>query len=365
MRMNKVIQAGTLSLTLSKQDQSRLLQLVDFASRENQKRGFLFVSKVLGKHIPVRPSAMRAIYNELADRLPLTADAFVVGMAETATGLGAGVADSLARAHAADGLNVFYQHTTRHILPHEEWFRLSESHSHAVDHLVYRPDSQLLPHITACRHLILIDDEITTGKTLLQLAQGFLQQLPGIEKITIISLLSWLDDSARLAFDQLPVPVTFLQLVKGLCQFTPDDRFQSRLPDQVDRGVCTLPSLEQSGRLGLRMPVSLSASEQAQRDQLLAEGRQVTIVGTGEYLYQPFLIAEELEQQGMDVLFQSTTRSPIIKGDAIERKVVFPVHDDKQHYIYNLPRDRQFTVICETEALAAQNGLLQNNYQDF
>jgi hypothetical protein len=31
-------------------------QLFDFAERRNPKRAFLFVSKVLGRHIPVKPS---------------------------------------------------------------------------------------------------------------------------------------------------------------------------------------------------------------------------------------------------------------------------------------------------------------------
>src|SRR5919197_299309 len=43
--------------------------LAGFAARNNPKRGFLFVSKVLGKHIPARPSAMRHVQDYLASRL--------------------------------------------------------------------------------------------------------------------------------------------------------------------------------------------------------------------------------------------------------------------------------------------------------
>lgn len=156
--IEKHIKAGKLSIMLS-HGEARLDELLAFASRENHKRGFLFVSKVLGKHIPVKPSAMRSIYNELADAcissLPISqtlstassSTTYVVGMAETATGLGAGVADSLARQCPA--MSVIYQHTTRHVLPeHEAWFSLSESHSHAVDHICI---ARIARYTTRCK----------------------------------------------------------------------------------------------------------------------------------------------------------------------------------------------------------------------
>lgn len=40
--------------------------LLGFAERINPKRAFLFVSKVLGRHIPVAPSTMRRAFSDLA-----------------------------------------------------------------------------------------------------------------------------------------------------------------------------------------------------------------------------------------------------------------------------------------------------------
>lgn len=67
--------------------------LFGFAERRNPKRAFLFVSKVLGRHIPVRPSVMAASFESLAAEIPtdLPGPVLVIGMAETAVGLGAGV----------------------------------------------------------------------------------------------------------------------------------------------------------------------------------------------------------------------------------------------------------------------------------
>ena len=66
---------------------------IGFADTVNPKRAFLFVSKVLGRHIPVSPSIMRHAFTDLAELVPddLPEPVLVIGMAETAVGLGAGV----------------------------------------------------------------------------------------------------------------------------------------------------------------------------------------------------------------------------------------------------------------------------------
>lgn len=41
--------------------------LFGIAERRNPKRAFLFVSKVLGRHIPVEPEIMRGVYRRLSE----------------------------------------------------------------------------------------------------------------------------------------------------------------------------------------------------------------------------------------------------------------------------------------------------------
>ncbi|WP_180763813.1 phosphoribosyltransferase domain-containing protein, partial [Vibrio parahaemolyticus] len=68
---------------------------------------------------------------------------------------------------------------TRSILPHaERWFEISESHSHAVSHIIYKPSQEMLDSLIDVENLILVDDEITTGNTLKQLAKEYLKVLP-------------------------------------------------------------------------------------------------------------------------------------------------------------------------------------------
>ena len=83
----------------------------------------------------------------------------VVGFAETATGLGHGVAS----VSAADGGPAPYLHTTRRPAPAgARVVRFCEEHSHAVDQsLALLDDADL----RGGRPLVLVDDELTTGKT--------------------------------------------------------------------------------------------------------------------------------------------------------------------------------------------------------
>lgn len=354
--MIKHIQSGTLTVDCS-QGKARLHDLIDFASRENEKRSFLFISKVLGKHVPVKPSIMRNIYNELADLCVLDSHTYIIGMAETATGLGAGVADSLARKNPA--LNVYYQHTTRHQLSHPIWFTLDEIHSHAIKHILYRPNQSVDQGIHSCQRLILVDDEITTGRTLLQLAERVLKRVPSIKELLIVSLVSWLKKDKIKIFAELSVAVKFVQLIKGEFAFKANPKFSAHLPENIDDGVCEEESRDDLGRTGLLMPYNLPDDVPSQYFKL---DEPIVVVGTGEHLYYPFLLAEQLEKN--DVLFQSTTRSPILNGDAILRKTCFYVGNGKVNFIYNLPTDRKKIVLCESESLASKNGLMNGREEE-
>jgi hypothetical protein len=84
-------------------------ELMGFAARANAKRGFLFLSKVLGKHWPVRPVLMRKIHANLAEQVPvdLPGPVVFIAMAETAIGLGQGVFEAYKNAHPKYGCAVF------------------------------------------------------------------------------------------------------------------------------------------------------------------------------------------------------------------------------------------------------------------
>ena len=90
-RITTLYPAGTLILDVNS-GLSKPVNLIGFAARVNAKRAFLFMSKVLGKHYPARPSRMHEVHQQLAQQLnDLKGPVVFIGMAETATGLGQGV----------------------------------------------------------------------------------------------------------------------------------------------------------------------------------------------------------------------------------------------------------------------------------
>ena len=90
--------------------------------------------------------------------------------------------------------------------------------------------------------------------------------------------------------------------------------------------------------------------------------RPVAVVGTGEFGYEPFLLAERLERAGFEVTYQSTTRSPILVGEAIQSSLSF---EDEQgegvsNYLHNPPsRGQQVIVGYESIRCAEQHTLAQ------
>lgn len=348
MRYQIPIQAGLLDIETRREDLP-LDELLAFASRQNPRRGFLFVSRVLGKHIPCAPTQMRNVYEHLAESLiKLPGPIVVVGMAETATGLGGGVADSLARhRHHND---VLFLHTTRHALQRPSLLHFDESHSHAPEHLLYAPtDSATFALFKAARSLVLVDDEISTGRTLRRLGEQLCQHLPALGCCYLASIVNWLSPQAQQAWGLgLPVSTAFTSLLEGQFHFQADPGFQPTLPPTVAATRSGFSSRADTGRQGLHLPTDLRAVTGP------VPSGPLVVVGTGEFSFQPFLAAEALSQAGHDVLFQSTTRSPILEGEAVGRKLVF---DDEYgegvcNYLYNLPEDRSLILVYEQAEMA-------------
>ena len=64
------LQRGKLNLRPDENSYWKWQDLLGFAERINPKRAFLFVSKVLGRHIPVSPQVMRHAFTDLAQLIP-------------------------------------------------------------------------------------------------------------------------------------------------------------------------------------------------------------------------------------------------------------------------------------------------------
>jgi hypothetical protein len=335
--------------------------------RYNPRRGYLFVSKVLGKHWPAAPSAMGGIHGMLAERLAalgLPKPLVLVAMAETAVGLGRGVFDRYSALADADGL-LFLQ-TTRRRLAAPVLLTSDEPHCHAPAHTVYVPqgDPEKGRILRGARSVVLVDDEITTGKTLRGLAAGLARAATCVRRVVMCSIASFLgpagdgegDAGLPRAARGSPDVVTGrpeasgVSLLEGRFSFrkTSDLPAPAGIRSEGGGGEEGAVALER-GRLGLLPGEGLPDVGRAISGLGLPDGAPVRVIGTGEFLHEPYLLARELEARGHRVVFQSTTRTPAAVAAGIAHAWRFKDNygEGLDNFLYNAPPGFEGeTVVC-------------------
>ncbi|MCB2295503.1 phosphoribosyltransferase family protein [Clostridium algoriphilum] len=357
--------------------------LFTMSARENKKRDFLFVSKVIGKHLPMIPDTLKIIggilsrlwvserensYNyptsELVNTL-ISLDAnhntsnldnilntpiklknktLFIGFAETATGLAQSIYQNFS--------NAAYIHTTREkITSIEPALFFKEEHSHAVEHTLFPYEKDFFNKYD---DIVLIDDELTTGKSALNL----IRCLPG-KYFGIISILDWRDaNSYKMFKDEPGIDVRVCSLLKG-------DIKCSKSKDIISDDVIIAPSStslipftefifpiresiegynKSTGRFGITSQDNIKINKEiGSISEILKRERtpgNCLCVGTGEFIYLPCSISSKL---GAYVYYHSTTRSPVharnITSYGNKNKIAFQSPDDETitNYLYNIP----------------------------
>lgn len=354
------LQSGLLRLKVFRADLP-LDDLCGFASRRNRKRGFLFVSKVLGRHIPVRPETMSQVHSALARRIPgdLPGPVVFVGLAETAVALGHGVRDQFAALTGRP--DTFFLHTTRYRLNREILVEFLEEHSHAPSHILYRPAaSEFREALQAARSLVLVDDEASTGKTFINLTRALQPALRSLEKVVTAVITDWRKRELRSAYrNSMPVEASTASLLDGEYEFEPETfSHEDDAPPATGKNV-PLDALLSSnyGRLGVTSCPRLLVP-----DLGAVSGQRILVLGSSEFVYPPFVLAAELERAGAVAFCQATTRSPVRTGGAISCALEFKDNygEEITNYLYNVRReDYDRILLCtETPASLLDTGLL-------
>lgn len=410
----------------------QLGDLFALGARKNPKRNFLFVSKLIGKHISVQPEipvisgrlladlfylkgeavnnpftqlSVQAIKGEVdanyayqvteANKHNLAEKTLFIGFAETATGLGHSVFN------AFDQNNHFIHTTREKISELKSVFDFEEEHSHATSHSCYGLDNQFFEKFT---NIVLVDDEVTTGNTAMNLIKSLNKYHPN-KKYSVLSLLDWRQDSDLVRIEQqkkeLGVPVDFISIVGGSVSYTnqqvPFKEHQKNpilgkcayneyylgglsrkgLSLQVDGGKYNNYCLF-TGRFGLdsedNRASKIYARELASKLGRFIQGKKVLVLGTGECMFLPSLIASELKQEtGKDILYHSTTRSPIY----IMNKEDYPIQsgfkylfsnggETVDYFVYNVNVDKFDEVIMfgEVQMNTAEVAYLRQKFEE-
>ncbi|HEV2569605.1 phosphoribosyltransferase domain-containing protein [Sphingomonas sp.] len=342
---------GSLEVSVTRADWP-LDVLCGFGARLNPKRGFLVVSKVLGRHIPAAPQLIRASARDLAARLPpdLPGPVLVLGLAETAVCLGQCVHAELRASTGRD--DIFFIHSTRQLIEAPLLCRFEEPHSHASAHLIYQPR---IEGFVPPRSLVLVDDELSTGTTLANLAEALVRCWSEVETIWVATLTNWSDGGWQW---RMPRRCGSASLLKGRLrwQAAPDAAAPMPMFEREAPALGRIAEHRNLGRLGLREPLACPPLPAPRSGRL-------RILGTGEFTYSGLLVAEELQRRGCDVVVQATTRSPARIGGAIGRSLAFADNygTGVPNYLYNADPDdgRETWIVHETGAQSIDPDLIR------
>jgi hypothetical protein len=394
-------------------------ELVRLGLRDNPRRLHLLVSRVLGKHIPTDPRIVLGAGRLLGalvdddltgaggDDLPALGAALsralssagepaaatsasdgsasdgsaagfedavtralaaragrarpsiaVLGFAETATALGHAVSDGLPGSR--------YLHSTRRIVAGAQPLAgFAEEHSHAPDHRLLPDDAAFLAAYGPDEPLVLVDDELSTGRTAANTIAA-LQAVWPRRRYVVAALVDVrpapaqsagvpADDALAEVALRLGVRVDVVALARGAVEVPADARERlgaalrsAAMPSRAApaptgeprriaprhaakapaadpaRIVVPARAIRESGRHGIlpgdRAALAELARETAERLATAAPTGPVLVLGGEELMYAPLRIAAELAALRPDdaehaVRFSTTTRSPALPLD--------------------------------------------------
>lgn len=370
-------------------DQPNFKELLGIALRKNPKRAHLLVSKVLGKHIPVEPDVAINAANTMADQIAETADTSkaltVFGYAETATCLGALVADRLLDTH-----DVSYIHSTRYpIHGSVEYGSFEEAHSHATSHHITPNDSMILDDTN--RDIVLVDDELTTGNTIMNTIRLF-ESHKHHEHYYIATLTDMRTTAAMANFAkfeaELGITVTVVSLLSTeltvpvgsvsiagilIAQLKTLPDLSSNLQGETSFRHHTHKTPLASLGLDSKDFVSLHATAASIGDSIpLESNSKVLVLGLEEDMFLSLLVAEKIRARGIEADFSSTTRSPVITFDdpsyAIKNRIRYTVKDDEApRYDYNIHEKdyKKVIIVTNEEELGRSDDLIDTLNKEF
>lgn len=330
----------------------------------NSKRSYLLVNPLQAKHIPVSPSDALQMMTSLGELVSERyGDArLVIGFAETATAIGAVVAKSISD-------ECTFIHTTREkAVGANNYVFFTEEHSHATEQKIVADD--LDSFFTATDTIVLVDDEFSTGKTLVNMVDQLRDKYPAIceKKIVAASIINRLsEDNLRrwaaagiesvclLKLDNLDYTPSVEPIsVKEAATITEDYKSSDALASII---IQDLPD----PRLGVN--ISYYYETCTSKVELLSQncnlqGKDVLILGTEECMLPALLIGKAIEDQKIvhSIMCHATTRSPI----GISNIPDYPIQSGycihslydlmRSTFIYNLRPYDTVLIVSDTKA---------------
>lgn len=339
----------------------------------NEKRNFLFISKLLGKHLSVNPdvvkstgfllSSLKYCFNNTShiscikgigkpsfEEYALEKDILVIGFCETATALGMSVAASI---HGS-----CYITTTRETIQNiKQLLRFEEPHSHASTHCMYSDTIDL----NKFKEIILVDDEITTGISLLNLIKEIVKN-SSVRKFSIMTILDWrnesMKDNYRKYISETGIEIYVYSLLSGYMFEGTTTIYQNKNITHIEKTLNSIPLnifdreivstlenpctnyLSYTGRFGIDSECinkveEFSSKTANELSKFVGTNKRILVLGHGENIYIPSRVASYLQNIGYKVSFRTTSRTPIYCDGEIIKDVQIFVDRGVNYHFYN------------------------------
>lgn len=334
----------------------------------NPKRSYLLIDPLQAKHLAVSPSAALDMMYTLGVHLYTAYPEVrcIVGFAETATAIAGAVASLFPE-------DVLYVQTTREKLPESHTvLEFAEEHSHAVEQLLDISEMQL----PEGAQVLLIDDEISTGKTVANMVSVMRQEIPSLREsaFAVGSVLNRMPTERRNAFAEEKL------LFSALLEMGETDyetavrswRVSAPLrvvPDAADHTELFCSVRLKNPRTGLTVGAlyeNLNAFSAACAALLPEVKGRVLVLGTEECMLPAILLGKRIEQEtGAEVRCHATTRSPIGIGTGN-----YPIRNGFQlrsfyeagrsTYLYNIAAYDTVVVVTDSQNAAQARAAMED-----
>lgn len=349
--------------------------LVCIAKRENNtKRQYLVVNRLQGKHIPVSPKEAFSMFSELAGKVKdryEKENLLLIGFAETATAIGAALATEL---------NTYYMQTTRENVKDVEYLFFSESHSHATEQKLIKTDLDNV--INKIERIIFVEDEVTTGNTILNIINIIEKEYSRNIKFSVASILNGMDEKSEKVYGERNIDTLYLvktnheKYTEIARSFKGDGIYHNcniRNENVIYRKE-TVPFSINARRLNKGSDYYNCCEKAWQDISRIAEiekYKNILVVGTEECMYPALFVAEKIENEHHFVRCHSTTRSPIEVSSENE----YPLHqryelrslydNDRKTFIYDIGRYDMVLIITDSysNAETGVNSLINAVYE--
>ncbi len=334
------------------------MDMVSIAKRENNnKRKYLVVNKVQGKHIPVSGAAALDVFDSLAEKLQncyANEKLLIVGFAETATAIGAELAVKL---------KCRYIQTTREIIENVDFLYFTESHSHATEQKLVKNDIDNA--VNSIDRIIFAEDEVTTGNTIMKIADIIEKLYPDKVSFAVASLLNGMNEDSLQNYKSKNIDIHYLvktshdEYTAIAESFKGDGLYSEKNTHICDISVTTITD----GYLNTRRLVNgedYTAAcsrlfEEIKSRTELSGINTIAVIGTEEFMYPALYAASRFEQLGKNAYTHSTTRSPI----TVSAEDDYPLHrrfelaslydSSRKTFIYDLKKYDCVIIITDSQ----------------